>query len=222
MREPLLLAGVFAPPVLLIATVLASLARPGYDQVEQLMSELGEPGSSTALFYSAVGFGLSGGLLVTFALAVRRATGAWRPAAGLLLLGVSLVLLGVFPCDPGCPVPPTTFAGVLHFPVLTLTGYAGLFLAPLLVAPWLRTRAGLEGLASPSLVVAGVTLGLIVATFAGSAAASDRMVGFGLLQRLFVALSMGWIGVIAFGVVREGRAADPAATEAVKPGTTHA
>lgn len=108
-----LLCGVIAPVLWVAVIVIAGELRPGFDHVGQYISELGERGSSTAIFMRYGGFVATGLLHIAYAAAfyvtVARITG--RPRLTLLvailiaLNGLGRIGAGIFACEPGCVVP---------------------------------------------------------------------------------------------------------------------
>ncbi len=102
-----------APAVMLVAALMvlvetlyfASL-RPGYSQIANTISELGESGAPQARLV-AFGFFLPVGLLVWLALWLirREASDQYARLAlvALSCLGMGYVMSAFFPCDPGAP-----------------------------------------------------------------------------------------------------------------------
>lgn len=110
-----LVCGLISPLLWAATIILAGELRPGFDHVNQYISELGERGSPTEIFMRFGGFVGSGILIVGYAAAfyaaITRITG--RP--WLTLLVATLIALdglgrsgaGIFPCEPGCAAPET-------------------------------------------------------------------------------------------------------------------
>jgi len=103
-RKPAWQAGLFASGLaLLIPTVYGSLS-PGYSQISNYISELGEHGSPYALWVNWAGF-LPVGLLVFWFLFTARGHLPSSDRALWLLsaTGWGYVISACFPCDAGCP-----------------------------------------------------------------------------------------------------------------------
>jgi len=88
------------------AIVLFTLGfiQPDYNCFTQLMSELGAVNAPYSLIMNTVGFPLLGILILAFALGLQRCIkGSFKIGPVLIALsGASLVMTGIFPCDPGC------------------------------------------------------------------------------------------------------------------------
>jgi hypothetical membrane protein len=93
--------------MVLFGTIGFAALRPGYSQIANTVSELGETGAPNARLV-AFGFFLPVGLLVWLALwLVRRGASdeyAWCALAALSCLGTGYALAACFPCDPGAPL----------------------------------------------------------------------------------------------------------------------
>ena len=100
------LVAVAAAMVLLGTLYFASL-RPGYSQISNTISELGETGAPHAHFV-AFGFFLPVGLIVWWALWLAHRHGSGQDTSLVLFalsgLGVGYVLSAFLPCDPGGPL----------------------------------------------------------------------------------------------------------------------
>lgn len=129
----LVLFGIAGPPLLALVIVAAGLLYPGYDHATQYISELGAAGSPVAGLTNA-GFVLFGLCIALFGVGLFRvpAFGASGKSAALLVIltGLAIAAVGLFPCDVGCEAVSAT--GELH----TLAGiasFAFLFLAYVLL-----------------------------------------------------------------------------------------
>src|SRR5438552_4033338 len=94
-----------APLVMIGLWTLASILRPGYDQLIQRGSELGTGQYSIVM---NANFVITGVLILIFWVALVR---TWHPGKwswlGLVILAIAAateVATGIFPCDPGCPL----------------------------------------------------------------------------------------------------------------------
>ena len=108
-----LLCGLIAPVLWAAAIIIAGAMRPGFDHIDQYISELGERGSSTEYFMRYGGFILTGIMHVGFAAALYASLVPLTGRPRLTLLVAVLVALdgigragaGVFSCEPGCAAP---------------------------------------------------------------------------------------------------------------------
>ena len=103
-HRTLLAIAAAAPPIFLAVSVLAGLARPGYDVVEQTVSDLAV---GTHGWIQVANFVLLGVGMVAFAI-----TRGVRRGAPFALAGACLIATAFFPTDlPGAPETPD---GVMH------------------------------------------------------------------------------------------------------------
>lgn len=194
----LLAGGVLAPLVYAVGILLAAAGYPGYRHRQQMISELGTADSPRAGLFN-VSLGAAGLLLVGFALGVATLLGAgwlsWAVAAGLALQGVAVVLMGGFSCDPGCPNPPESRAGLVH-------GLSGLLGGLAMVATMGLAAAVFwsQGLVFPvySLLTGGGTLALLVLLMT-----RPDLPAAGAWQRLYAGATFAWVMVL--GVMLLGR-----------------
>jgi hypothetical membrane protein len=197
----LLATGLVIPLWLLAGVWLTAQAYPGYDHLQQAMSQLGAEGAPTQLWSPRVN---------NFPLAVLFALFAWglaRRWEGSTLARVSAVLVllhglgslgtGWFPCDQGCAPAQPSLSQQLH----NLSGllmFLSLTLASALWA-WLGNRvAGSRPLALFSL--ACVVLAIATVVLMAQAAQSGHL--FGLYQRLNYGVSVVWVAGLAWASLR--------------------
>ena len=190
----LALAGIAVPIIILVTVVTAGFLEPGYSHISQLTSELATPeakfGWATNLFL----FFLTGPLMIAFALGMYLGIeNSTKVGTGLLVIvGLALIGLGIFPCDPGCPPPPRTFSGHMHFPVLVSIITTSFLIAPFVFWHQLRRQPRWQGQATYSLLTGIVALLLILL--------GDALFlpwGRGLWQRLIFGVLFLWVGVLA-------------------------
>jgi hypothetical protein len=204
-----LAAGGLTAPVLdvLITAWLAALD-PDYSHLRQFMSELGETGRPHAAVFSAwcVLYGL---LFAGFAVALARELGGNRHSClgpgALLVVAACSVLLGFFPCDPGCAGETTSArVHILVGEVATAAIVAAPFLAWL--GMWGDERwRGHRVLALVSGVLLAAVAGwLAVCHYAGLGRAACAL---GAAQRLFLGILYVWVEVVAIRLWRLGRTA---------------
>ncbi|EOG3621032.1 DUF998 domain-containing protein [Pseudomonas putida] len=198
----LLGSGLLIPLWLLAGVWLTALAYPGYDHLQQAMSQLGATGSPTHSWSPLLNNFPLAGLFGLFAWGLAR---RWRGSklallsAGLVLLhGIGSLGTGWFPCDQGCaPTQPSTaqqlhnLSGLLMF--LSLTVASALW-------AWQGSRiAGSPAYALFSLVC--VVLAIVTVILMGQAAQSGQL--FGLYQRLNYGVSVIWVASLAWISLRK-------------------
>ncbi|PZW74543.1 uncharacterized protein DUF998 [Pseudomonas sp. 2848] len=197
----LLATGLLIPLWLLSGVGLTALAYPGYDHLQQAMSQLGAVGAPTHGFSPWVNnfpLALLFGLFA-WGLARRwRYSGLARLSAGLVLLhAVGSLGTGWFPCDQGCaPLEPSfsqqmhNLSGLLMFLSLTLASVLWIWLGKRVAgSPWLGRWSLLCS------VLAMITLVLMA-----KAAQGGEL--FGLYQRLNYGISVLWVAALALQSLR--------------------
>ncbi|MFP4560305.1 MAG: DUF998 domain-containing protein [Thiohalorhabdus sp.] len=184
----LLGSGLLAPLVYLAGILYAAAAYPGYRHSRQFTSELGTEHSPRAAHFNKAQCA-SGALLVLFALGVAQALGpgllAYLIALGLAVFGAATVVMGRYPCDPGCPATPRTFPGVVHV-LAGLLGSLALALTMLLVAVALWPEG--RGFALYSLITALSALLILLGIWFRYSAEVQ-----GVVQRLYSAVTLTWV-----------------------------
>lgn len=201
-----LLCGLLAPLLWLAVIVTAGELRPGFDQIRQYISELGERGSSTEVFMRYAGFVATGCLHLGYALAFHATLTRITDHRRLTLLvavligvnGLGRIGAGIFSCEPGC-IGPDVLTQRLHswsasIAFLSIAGAT--LLAAVLFQAGLRWRA----LALYSLASGGAGL-----TFLGLMSFGESSRDFiGLYERLASGVLSLWIFVTAWRLWRLG------------------
>ncbi|MCE7764142.1 DUF998 domain-containing protein [Pseudomonas putida] len=198
----LLASGLLIPLWLLAGVWLTAQAYPGYDHLQQAMSQLGAVGAPTNSWSPLVNNFPLAALFALFAWGLAR---RWH-GSKLAMLSAALVLLhavgslgtGWFACDQGCaPAQPSTsqqlhnLSGLLMFLSLTLASA---------LWAWLGNRiAGSRALALFSL--ACVVLAIATVALMGQAAQNGQL--FGLYQRLNYGVSVLWVASLAWASLRK-------------------
>lgn len=204
----LLACGVAAGPLFLATLLVLGATRAGYDPVRH-------PGSSLAIgdlgWIQAANFVLAGVLTLAFAIGARRVLrpvgGRWGP----LLIGVwavQLIVAGLFTADPvsgyppGTPAVPVrpTLSGMIH-DAAAIPGFLGLAAACLAFARWFAVRGERGWAVYSGLSGVAFLTGLVAAT-PGFAQVPGLVEIAGLLQRLTVAVGMGWQSLLAVRLLR--------------------
>lgn len=205
-----LAAGGVAAPILdvLISAWLAALD-PNYCHVQQFTSELGETGRPYGTVFSAwcVAFELLfAGFAVALACGLDRQRGWWLGPGALLVVAISSVLCGVFPCDEGCAG--RNVSGHVHRFVGEIAT-VGVVLAPFLAWVGMCGNEAWHGCRALTLAVAG----LLTVVGGWLAVCHDADLGrsscaLGAVQRLFLGILYVWVEVVAIRLWRLGAASE--------------
>jgi len=105
--DKILIASGFIGPVIFFLTIyfLFPFLYPGFDPVNQTISELGAADSPIKTFTNVLGFSLFGIFIMLFAFGIFRSNRLNRlakfAAVFFLLTGILMYLVGIFPTDPG-------------------------------------------------------------------------------------------------------------------------
>ena len=189
------LGGLTAPLWLAGSVIVSGFMRPEYNHIRQMISELGEFGAESSGFMSYVGLVVTGLLIFLFSLSTFMRfprSGKWIAASlAMALAGLSVVIAGIFPCDPGCDVDSPSQAQLLHT-VSAFLAFLLLITSSLLWSPRFRELRDWHPMSRFS-VFAGVVTFVLLAGFVGL---TDRSVA-GLIQRLFLGLILLCLGVFA-------------------------
>lgn len=203
-----LLCGLVAPLLWAAVIVTAGELRPGFDQVSQYISELGERGSATELFMRYAGFVATGCLHLGYAAAFHAVMirVADHPRLTLLvavligLNGIGRIGAGIFSCEPGC-IGPESLVQRLHSWSATLA-FLSIAGAAILAAILFRDDQRWRSLAVYSF--ASGCSGLIFLWMMSSGDATQAFVG--LYERLASGVLTLWIFVTAWQLWRLGGA----------------
>jgi len=199
LTRALLTCGVTGPVLFLTVVLIEGATRPGYSAWRNAGSQLalGDGG-----WVQTINFFVAGVLLLAFAVGLQRALpsgpgSVWAPrfAAGI---GLCLVLLGIFPVNPGLGYPPgvqVTYSlhGAVHFLVGTLL-FGQLTALCFVMARRLTTGAFWSravGVVVPVFYV--VTTVVAAADPAGTGPAAWD----GVLQRIGIFSGFGWLSLVA-------------------------
>ena len=197
----LLACGLLIPCWLLLGVGLTALAYPGYDHLQQAMSQLGAVGAPTYAWSPWVNNFPLAALFALFAWGLAR---RWRQsklaqlsALLVLLHGVGSLGTGWFACDQGCaPISPSfsqqmhNLSGLLMFLSLTLASVLWIWLG--------KRQARSRALAGWSLLCS--VLAVITVVLMAQAAQNGQL--FGLHQRLNYGVSVLWVATLAWSSLR--------------------
>ncbi len=195
----LILAGVAAPFLFAVTTLVGAAIRPGYSHVANAVSELVGAGAPNRLPLN-IGFLVYNVLVVAFAsgivIAFNDAPTAIRLAGWILAAtGVVGVIMWPFPMDQiGTPATPR---GIGH---IVLAGFAsiGTMAAVLTFAIGAGDLPGWENFSTYSYV----TLAVIAVTGAMAAGSAIRLwPTMGLLERLTIGSGLQWMAILAFTIL---------------------
>lgn len=187
--------GISAPCLMLALWAVASLLRPGYDQLTQYGSELAAGQNSIIM---NANFVITGSLIIVFSFGLFTNIHAGsRPAIGSILIGVfgiGEVVTAAFPCDPGCPLLISQSLSQSIHNVTAIIAFGSIALAPLLISLGLRWDTRWERYQSYSRATGLASVGLFL-LFSVAILSSFQYVGF--LQRVFLAVPFIWIEILA-------------------------
>ena len=203
-----LLCGLVAPPLWAAVIVLAGELRPGFDQVSQYISELGERGSTTEVFMRYAGFVATGCLHLGYAAAFHATMSRIVDHRRLTLLvavliglnGLGRIGAGMFSCEPGC-IGPESLTQRLHGLSATIA-FLSIAGAAILSAILFRADQRWRSLALYSFA-SGCT-GLIFLWMMSSSESTQAFVG--LYERLASGILTLWVFVTAWQFWRLGGA----------------
>jgi len=195
-----LLAAGFVGPIIFFLTVyfLFAFLYPGFDPVNQTISELGAADSPTKTLTNVLGFSLLGILIMIFSFGVYRSKEINKlgklSVIFFFLSGLLMYLVGVFPGDAGESV---TIRGKLHeiianyqFPILAI----GLIIFALSVSINPRLK-----FLTPIILVLGV-ITLILAYYLFLVIPPPP--NLGILQRVAIGIPYSLLAIIAFSIYR--------------------
>ena len=195
----LAICGIIAPPLMVALWTVASVLRPGYDQLTQKGSELGTGPNSILM---NLDFAVTGVLILAFAIGLAgnmSASSRVRIGAALLLVaGICETATAGFPCDPGCPAATGSISQNLHLGI-ALVFFSSIAFAPLLVGVGLGRDQSWKSYAAFSTAtgIVSVALGTL---FSVGVLSSFPFVG--LLERVFLAFPFLWIELMAIHMLR--------------------
>jgi len=188
-------AGVIGPIQFALLLYVAGLLRPGYNQLTQQISELGEIGGPTAVIQNS-GFFLAGLLGIAFIWGLHRIVtqgeGSKSGPFLLTLAGIGLIGVSVYRCDPGCPFEGSTI-NTMHF-VMFLTSVIAATVGMLAISPRLKRDSSWRRYRVYSLASGMLALSLLVAWF--TTPLSD-ILGTGVTERLIAGIPLLWTEIMA-------------------------
>ena len=197
-QRVLAICGIIGPILYTIVVIVLGLLRPGYSHVAQSMSELGEVGAPNAIIMNTAGFPLLGLLMIAFAFGLHRGISQGKGSkigpALIALSGATLVMTGIFHCDPGCV--DVSMVGITHSVFAMISAFA-MMLAPLALCPRLYRDRLWQGYLYYSLATV-IVAGLISAVYGFNVFEPWN----GALQRASMGVALLWMEVMAIRLLR--------------------
>jgi hypothetical membrane protein len=201
----LLACGIVGPILFVLTFVVDGATRPGYDPSRNLVSQLA---TGVGGWVQIANFITCGVLLIAMAAGLSQAFGVTVTPSVVAVLGVALILAGVFVTDPGLGYPPGTLErqtlhGEIHGYV-SIVVFLSLALAPVSAAALSRT-SGLRGWRAYSALTGIVVLAFIVLTAVAVNSAQDGTwpdAPTGLMQRISIIVGFVWLAALSFRSLR--------------------
>ena len=209
----LFLAGVAGPLLFVLVFLVEGALRPGYDPATTFVSQLSLGDRGWIQIASLL---VSGALILAFAVGLRRALDSgpgsrWGPVM-VAVVGLGLVIAGIFPTDPAQGYPPGTppgptssysWRGGIHL-VGALFVFGGLPIAAFVFAR--RFRAIGDGAWAIYSLVTGVAMPAVFVAASAGANGSAGLAGVaGWLQRASIVIGFAWIALLAVPQLRDMR-----------------
>lgn len=184
----------------LFSLVFAGAMTPSYRHSQQLISELGEIGAPYSWLWRTTLI-VSGILVTLLAQALDRAVGGnrskWGPAL-VAVIGVGLVLGGIFQCDPTCA--PKSFSGWMHILTSIPASFAALA-GPFIFARRLDGDSRWRRYARASRIFGWLSVITIASAFFAFPACGIPGIG----QRVATFTQLAWLAMMAWALTRESR-----------------
>ena len=190
--------GVIGPIIYVIVLTFLGLVFPGYDHVTQYMSELAAVDAPYMVWMNVFGFMLIGVFVIGFGVAldygVKKKVWGWIGPFLVVVSGIGFILVGFFPCDPGCVN--TSLVGWLHGLWAFVAQFA-LIGAPFFMYFRLRDDVRWRGFEN-------VSLGFFIVAFSLGLFYKSYIFGdvVGLLQRVSFGVPFVWVMVMGFWLFR--------------------
>ncbi len=198
----LALGGLAGPVLFTFTTIINGFNRPGYDHLNQFISELGATGTTHANLMNFLGF-LPSGILVTcfgislFLLLPNR----WISKIGTVLIfvfGIGMFLAGIFSCDEGCPLQ-GSLESTIHDRISAIAFISVIIGTITLGFSFLKTNflKKYGAFAIISGFMAALFLALMLNSF-------DTKIFTGLWQRLLLVAIFSWMAAVGLYLFRAG------------------
>ena len=198
-------AGMIAPIFFVALVIVLGLLEPGYNHQRETMSVLGGVGGVRGAAFN-LGAGLTGVLLIAFAIGLHRGIGGGEGSKVgpilIVLAGVGMIGSAIFHCNLGCTnvLKAPTFAGRTHIVTSFLTGFC-LGISPLVIFVRMK-KDGQWGDYSWFTLLMGI-LANIPGLILWASFFTTRIPAWeGVIQRLGLVFPLLWIEVIAIRLLR--------------------
>lgn len=209
----LITGGIIGPLLLILIMLIEGATRPGYDAWRMAGSTLS---LSDQGWMQIANFIVSGLLIFGFAIGVEltlyRGRGAtWGPIL-LALVGVGLIIAGIFVTDPAFGYPPgtpsgpavhTTLHGAIHFFIGGLAFFSCLPASCFVIARRFAGDLQLKAWAASSVAAGVLMLASFVAYAVVAARVQDGPAGF--LERISIGIGVVWMALFALRLLRQMR-----------------
>jgi uncharacterized protein DUF998 len=184
--------GILAPLIAASIVLVAGWVTPGYDPRVRTISRLAEPGFP---FAAAVELAIYLVGVASLALAVALRPGSTLGRALLGIAGVALLVAAAIRLDPASAQATTEHRMATTVAMLALAG------APLAFALSLRRRSGWEAYGRISFAFGVAEVAMLLA---GLALLATSFAAWGVWERCFLALPMGWIVLVSARLLSAG------------------
>jgi hypothetical membrane protein len=196
----LMLCGILAPIVYVIAVILGGLLRPGYSHLSEAVSELIATGAPNKSFLDPL-FALYNLLTLAFGIGlflsvrsddqIRGKTAGILGSLFLIAEGIFGLITVFFAQDPGGV--PTTFTGTMHIVLAGLSSLTSM-LSILLMGFWFRNIPRLHRFSPYSFISVAV---VFLSGGLGAASIAMKSPVLGLLERITIGGFLQWLLIIA-------------------------
>lgn len=205
-------AGVVGPILWASAVLYCAAIRPGYDPINQFISELAERGSSTEHIMRLFGFYLPGLLVATYGVSIFGHRVSSMAAVLVITNGLGKLVAGIFPCDAGCPMMVArSVSQTIHNWVALLAGLT----LPVAALLWFfgSKRVGRSDLFAWYSLASGVVSLLFLLLMLMNSPARNSV---GLFQRLSAGVANTWVVALALSTWPLIEKSAPSSTERYK------
>jgi hypothetical membrane protein len=207
--------GVFAPVLRLGLILLLGFLDPEYSHLRNYISELGARDAPAAVLMNGIGTVLVGALLCGFSLALYRGIEpGFLATAGAALLassGLAFIVVGLFPCDPGCSMVAPSATMRVHV-VAGTVAMSAQTLAPMALGLRIVSGTGNRRYAAISLVCGAVAIMALIVLLLGQ---GEWLAFPGLVQKTYQIAADAWVLLSAIHLLgnwRPGRTRNRLAT----------
>jgi hypothetical membrane protein len=195
--------------------LLLGFLDPEYSHLRDYISELGARDAPLSVLMNFIGTVLVGVLLCVFSLALYRGSepGSLATAGAALLAssGLAFIVVGLFPCDPGCSMAAPSATMRVHVVAGTLAMSAQT-LAPIALGLRIVSGTGDRRHAAMSLVCGAVAIMALIVLLLGQ---GESLAFPGLVQKTYQIAADAWVLLSAIHLLgnwRPGRTRNRLAT----------